>query len=622
LHGVVFDIFAEAIMTAQPLLDVHDLTVEFSTRRGIVKAVQHVNISVAKGETLGIVGESGSGKSVTSYAVMRILDRAGSIAEGSVVFSGIDVKAATENQMRDLRGREISMIFQNPRAALNPIRKVGDQIEDVLRQHVQQSQVSDRGEKAIEALEQVKIARPRERYHAYPFELSGGMCQRVVIALALACNPQLLIADEPTTGLDVTTQKAVMDLIVELTKRRNMSTILITHDLGLAAAYCDRVVVMEKGRVVETAKSADIFARPEHAYTKKLMRATPRVGVSLRDLLPEDEAAVSASPRARGEVDARSAAGEGDSPRAVLAEAAPHPNPPANSGEREKNTGGDESAKPLLLVEKLVKEYPRQGATAVLGKLFSRKPPVEVEQFRAVDGISFTVGHGESVGLVGESGCGKSTTSMMVMRLLDQTSGRILFDGEEIGAILPQAFARLPLRKSIQMVFQDPTDSLNPRFTAARAIADPIMQLGDIRGRDAMRARCEELAGLVGLPVNLLDRFPHQLSGGQKARVGIARAIALHPKLVILDEPTAALDVSVQAVVLNLLQDLKQSMGMSYLFVSHDLNVVRLLCDRVIVMRAGRIVEQGSSERVLGDPQDAYTKELLTAIPHPPLPVH
>ncbi|QHO78705.1 ABC transporter ATP-binding protein [Bradyrhizobium sp. CCBAU 051011] len=611
-------------MTAQPLLEVHDLTVEFTTRRGIVKAVQHVNISVAKGETLGIVGESGSGKSVTSYAVMRILDRAGKIAEGSVMFSGIDVKAASENEMRDLRGREISMIFQNPRAALNPIRKVGDQIEDVLRQHVQ-SAASDRGEKAIEALEQVKIARPRERYHAYPFELSGGMCQRVVIALALACNPQLLIADEPTTGLDVTTQKAVMDLIVELTKRRHMSTILITHDLGLAAAYCDRVVVMEKGRVVETAKSADIFAKPEHAYTKKLMRATPRIGVSLRDLLPEEDGAAfsAASPRARGEADAHSAAGEGLSPRVALAETAPHPDPLRASSARRDPAGGERGeAKPLLVVEKLVKEYPRQGASAVLSKLFSRKPPVQAEIFRAVDGISFTVGHGESVGLVGESGCGKSTTSMMVMRLLDQTSGRIVFDGEEIGAIMPQAFARLPLRKSIQMVFQDPTDSLNPRFTAARAMADPIMQLGDIRGRDALRARCEKLAGLVGLPVDLLDRFPHQLSGGQKARVGIARAIALHPKLVILDEPTAALDVSVQAVVLNLLQDLKQSMGMSYLFVSHDLNVVRLLCDRVIVMRAGRIVEQGSSERVLGDPKDAYTKELLTAIPHPPLPVH
>jgi peptide/nickel transport system ATP-binding protein len=572
-------------VTAQPLLEVQDLTVEFSTRRGIVKAVQHVNISVAKGETLAIVGESGSGKSVTSYAVMRILDRAGKIAEGSVMFSGIDVKAATEGQMRDLRGREVSMIFQNPRAALNPIRKVGDQIEDVLRTHVQQAQVTDRGEKAIEALEQVKIARPRERYHAYPFELSGGMCQRVVIALALACNPQLLIADEPTTGLDVTTQKAVMDLIVELTKRKAMSTILITHDLGLAAAYCDRVVVMEKGRVVETAKAADIFANPQHPYTKKLMRATPRLGVSLRDLLPEEDGAAPSEPASAAAANA-------------------------------------EGQKPLLLIEKLVKEYPRQGATATLGKLFGRKPPVEPDVFRAVDGISFSIGHGESVGLVGESGCGKSTTSMMVMRLLDQTSGLIQFDGEDIGAIAPASFARLPQRSRIQMVFQDPTDSLNPRFTAARAIVDPIMQLGDIKGRDALRARCEELATMVGLPHNLLDRFPHQLSGGQKARVGIARAIALHPKLIILDEPTAALDVSVQAVVLNLLQDLKARLGMSYLFVSHDLNVVRLLCDRVIVMRTGRIVEEGSSEKVLSDPQDDYTKELLTAIPHPPLPVH
>ncbi len=367
------------------------------------------------------------------------------------------------------------------------------------------------------------------------------MCQRVVIALALACNPQLLIADEPTTGLDVTTQKAVMDLIVELTRSRGMSTILITHDLGLAAAYCDRVVVMEKGKVVETARSADIFANPQHAYTKKLMRATPRLGVSLRDLLPEEEAAAlpSTSP----------------GPSAVMAGRDPAIHPSSKDSSPEEmdprgKRGGDGSAQPLLLVEKLIKEYPRQGATATLSKLFARKPPVEAEQFRAVDGISFSVGHGESVGLVGESGCGKSTTSMMVMRLLNQTSGRILFDGDEIGAIPPNAFARLPLRKSIQMVFQDPTDSLNPRFTAARAIVDPIMQLGDIRGRDALRARCEELAGLVGLPVNLLDRFPHQLSGGQKARVGIARAIALHPKLVILDEPTAALDVSVQAVVL------------------------------------------------------------------------
>jgi len=569
-------------MTAPTLLDVRDLTVEFMTRRGVVKAVQHVNISVAKGETVGIVGESGSGKSVTSYAVMRILDRAGKIADGAITFSGIDVRDAPEKEMRDLRGREMSMIFQSPRTALNPIRKVGDQIGDVLLQHVQ-AQPSDVKEKAIEALRKVRIARPEERYHAYPFELSGGMCQRVVIALALACQPQLLIADEPTTGLDVTTQKAVMDLVVELTRERGMSTILITHDLGLAAAYCDKVVVMEKGKVVETAASATIFKSPQHAYTRKLMRATPRIGVSLRDLLPEDM---------------------------------PVPPPPVTDPAEEKL----EDKSPLLVVSNLVKEYPRQGASGSLASFFRKKNELpEPATFRAVDGISFEIKRGESVGLVGESGCGKSTTSMMVMRLLDPTSGSVMFDGEDIGAIPAREFAKSAMRKRIQMVFQDPTESLNPRFTAMRAIADPILRMSDIKGSDAVRARCEELARQVGLPVELLDRFPHQLSGGQKARVGIARAIALSPELVILDEPTAALDVSVQAVVLNLLEDLKQKLGMSYLFVSHDLNVVRLLCDRVIVMRAGKIVEEGSAEAVMDRPKSDYTKELLAAIPHPPL---
>lgn len=562
---------------ALPLLDVRDLTVEFQTRRGIVQAVKHVNICLAKGETLGIVGESGSGKSVTSYAVMRILDRAGHIADGSLMFSNLDLRKIDESAMRDLRGREMSMIFQSPRLALNPIRKIGQQIEDVLLQHAQ----IDRdvvAEKAVEMLEQVRIARPRERYHAYPFELSGGMCQRVVIALALACRPQLLIADEPTTGLDVTTQKAVMDLVTELTRERGMSTILITHDLGLAAAYCDKVIVMEKGNVVETATSETIFRSPEHPYTRKLMRATPRPGIALRDLLPEDEA------------------------------------------KRAGATGSTavKSEVPLLKVEKLVKEYPRQGSTSSLSRLFRSGPTPEGDVFRAVDGISFEIARGESVGLVGESGCGKSTTSMMLMRLIDKTSGSITFDSEDIGSIPAKAFATLPQRKRIQMVFQDPTDSLNPRFTAARAIADPLLRLSDI-SRKELRTRIEELATQVGLPLNLLDRFPHQLSGGQKARVGIARAIALKPDLVVLDEPTAALDVSVQAVVLNLLQDLKDKLGMSYLFVSHDLNVVRLLCDRVIVMKSGQIVEQGPTERILTTPAADYTRELLTAIPHPPL---
>jgi peptide/nickel transport system ATP-binding protein len=516
---------------------------------------------------------------VTSYAVVRILDRAGKVAEGSITFSGVDLVAASEAQMRDLRGREISMIFQNPRAALNPIRKVGKQIEDVLLQHVQATRATAK-EKAIEALTKVRIARPEERYEAYPFELSGGMCQRVVIALALACQPQLLIADEPTTGLDVTTQKAVMDLIVELTRERGMSTILITHDLGLAAAYCDRVVVMEKGRVVETALAAEIFRNPQHPYTRKLMQATPRVGMSLRDLLP-------------------------DAPEAPPAEAKALATAPVE-------------AEPLMRVESLVKEYPRPETGSFLAKLMG-KGEAPKSAFRAVDGISFSVARGETLGLVGESGCGKSTTSLMITRLIDPSGGRIVFDGTDIGAIPAKQFAASPHRRRIQMVFQDPTDSLNPRFTAERAIVDPILRMGTISGRDALRARCEELARLVGLPVELIDRFPHQLSGGQKARVGIARAIALEPDLVILDEPTAALDVSVQAVVLNLLEELKGRLGMSYLFVSHDLNVVRLLCDRVIVMKTGAIIEQGTAEEVLGDPKAEYTRELLTAIPHPPL---
>ncbi|QEL21626.1 ABC transporter ATP-binding protein [Bosea sp. F3-2] len=568
-----------------PLLNVRNLTVEFATRRGTVQAVKAIDISVGKGETVAIVGESGSGKSVTSYAVVRILDRAGRVADGSIAFSGVDLVSATEAQMRDLRGREISMIFQNPRAALNPIRKVGKQIEDVLLQHVQATRATAR-EKAIEALEKVRIARAAERYDAYPFELSGGMCQRVVIALALACQPQLLIADEPTTGLDVTTQKAVMDLIVELTRERGMSTILITHDLGLAAAYCDKVVVMEKGRVVETASAAEIFRNPQHPYTRKLMQATPRIGMSLRDLLPNDQAkrAPSRPPAAPAAAKSR----------------------PASSGEA-----------PLLVVENLIKEYPRPAKGSFLAKLRGKAEP-EKPAFRAVDGIGFEVRRGETLGLVGESGCGKSTTSMMVNRLLDPTAGRIVFDGHDIGAIPAKQFAASLFRRRIQMVFQDPTDSLNPRFTAERAIVDPILRMGSIRGRAALRARCEELAQLVGLPVELIDRFPHQLSGGQKARVGIARAIALDPDLVILDEPTAALDVSVQAVVLNLLDELKQRLGMSYIFVSHDLNVVRLLCDRVIVMRGGQIIEQGTAEEVLGAPRAEYTKELLTAIPHPP----
>jgi len=531
-------------------LDVQDLSVSFNTRRGTVSAVRGVSFSLAKGETLGIVGESGSGKSVSSYAVMRILERSGRIAGGTVRFDGIDLTGLSNREMRELRGREISMVFQNPRAALNPIRRVGHQIEDVLRRHGKATRSTAR-KLAIEALRAVRINDPEKRYNAYPFELSGGMCQRVVIALALACDPRLLIADEPTTGLDVTTQKVVMDLLAELTRSRGMSSILITHDLGLAAEYCDRIVVMKDGEVVEAGRPETLFAEPKDAYTRRLIRSTPRPGAEIGDLVEPP---------------------------------LPSPARPALGA-------------PLLEVRNLRREF-GSGADKTV----------------AVDDISFTIHEGETLGLVGESGCGKSTTSSMVMRLLDPSAGEILLDGKTLTDTPAAKFARDPRRGSLQMVFQDASDSINPRFTARQAIADPIRRLT----REKPAGRVEELAGQVGLPVSLLDRFPHQLSGGQKARVGIARALASRPRLLILDEPTAALDVSIQAIVLNLLAELRAKLGVSYLFVSHDLHVVRLLCDRVVVMRQGQVVEEGAAEDIMAAPRDAYTRSLLEATPMPP----
>ncbi|MGH1352790.1 MAG: dipeptide ABC transporter ATP-binding protein [Methyloligellaceae bacterium] len=560
------------------LVNIKDLGVEFQTRDGVVTAVKDVSFSVKKGETLGIVGESGSGKSVTSYALMRILDRAGIISEGSIEFSGIDIRKASNSKMRNLRGKEMSMVFQSPRTALNPIRTVGHQIRDVLLRHGQASMWNAK-KKAIELLETVKIRDAQSRYNAYPYELSGGMCQRVVIAIALACQPRLLIADEPTTGLDVTTQKAVMDLIADLTKEREMSTILITHDLGLAAAYCDRIIVMQSGSVIETATPKDLFKNPEHAYTKKLMRATPRIDSNVRDLLPD--------------------------------------NTTVKDFPADKKVGKvKEGEKPLLKVSDLKKEFSEKKGW--FESLFVKQN--DDEKVYAVNGISFEIAKGQSIGLVGESGCGKTTTANMIMGLVQPTSGSVELDGDNLQEIFEGNFkAQSAYRRKLQMVFQDPTDSLNPRFSAARAISDPIRILGTRDERRKLKERVEEVATLVGLPLDLLSRFPHQLSGGQKARVGIARAIALSPQLLILDEPTAALDVSVQAVVLNLLVDLRAKLDMSYLFVSHDLNVVRLLCDEVIVMQNGSIVEKGTSANIMSRPEKAYTKALLDAVPQPPV---
>jgi peptide/nickel transport system ATP-binding protein len=542
----------------QPLLNIENLHVTFSTRRGPVEAVRGVSLSLAAGETLGIVGESGSGKSVTGFAVTRLLESAGRISAGRITFRDREITKMTSAGLREMHGSAMAMIFQNPRGALNPIRAIGQQIADAIMAHRKISADDARGE-ALALLRAVKIRDPEKRMAAYPHELSGGMCQRVMIAMAISSNPALLIADEPTTGLDVTTQKVVMDLLAQIAADRGMATILITHDLGLSARYCRRVVVMEQGKLVEEAEALTLFRSPQHPYTKRLVAASPTATSRVEDLVTGDENLLAALP------------------------AAPLPTPPHGTP-------------PLLEVRDLVKRF--DDGTVGL-KTFS-----------------MALAAGESVGLVGESGSGKSTTSRMICRLLDQSEGSINFNGESISHIPARDFHRAPQRKDIQIVFQDPNDSLNPRFTAFDCIAHPLMRLAGMRNGDALRARVRECAHRVGLPADLLERFPHQLSGGQKARIGIARAIACRPRLLVLDEPTAALDVSVQAVVLQLLDKLRREDGLAFLFVSHDLNVVRMMCQRTIVLRNGEIVEQGESHALFDNPQTDYTRELVDAVPN------
>ena len=535
------------------LLSVEDLRVSFSTRHGVVEALHGIGFSLDAGETLGIVGESGSGKSVTSLAVMRLLDRAGRITAGRVMFKGRDITRAGRRDLRQLRGAAMSMIFQNPRAALNPIRTVGLQIADVLRAHRAVSARAARAQ-ALELLRAVLIRDPEQRLDAYPSELSGGMCQRIMIAMAMACEPSLLIADEPTTGLDVTTQAAVMDLLAKITAERGMAMILITHDLGLAARYCGQIAVMEQGLIVERGATESLFRAPQHPYTQKLIAASPTRASKLTDLA-FGAPAVAAVPV-----------------------------------QRAPGTGA------VLDLRHVMKTFPG---------------PVH-----AVNDVSFAIPSGGSLGLVGESGSGKSTLSRLICRLLDIDAGDIIFQGESISAIPAREFHRSPFRRQVQIVFQDPHDSLNPRDTAFDSIAHPLRRLEGLRDGAALDGRVREAALRAGLPADLLDRYPHQLSGGQKARVGIARAVAPRPRLLVLDEPTAALDVSIQAVILQLLDRLRREDDIALLFVSHDLNVVRMLCDDLVVLQNGSVVEAGPSQAIFDAPQAPYTRMLLDAIPH------
>jgi peptide/nickel transport system ATP-binding protein len=579
---------------AAPLLQTEGISVGFRTRHGMVEAVRDISFSIAAGETLAIVGESGSGKSVTAYSILGILDQTGDISSGRILFDDRDLTNLTEREMRLVRGRDISIIFQDPLAALNPIRKVGHQLEDTFVEHTGCSR-KEATNRAIEMLSTVRISHPYQRYHAYPFELSGGMAQRVMIAIAMICQPRLLIADEPTTGLDVTTQRVVMDMIAGLCRSNGMSVLLISHDLGMAAQYADRIVVMKDGLVEEHNDVVSLFSKPRRTYTKRLIRATPRLDSSLDDLLVKSD----------------------DEAMRILEE--PIEALPARAVTPPPLKAASSQSTPLLEVTNLVKEYKIGREKSLINRFFnktSKNNDQNARTIRAIDGISFLIQPGESLGIVGESGCGKTTTARAVARLVGVTSGSIKFNGKPIEDISPDKFVRSPFRRDIQFVFQDPTGSLNPRFTAFRLIADPLYRIEGMRNGRALNDKVTELAIKAGLPPELLTRFPHQLSGGQKARVGIARAIALDPKLLILDEPTTALDVSVQAIVLNQLAKLRDEMGLSYLFISHNLNVVRLICQRVLVMNAGIVVEEGNVEKVLCDPRDEYTRSLIDAIPH------
>jgi peptide/nickel transport system ATP-binding protein len=575
---------------AVPLLEVDDLAVSFDIQGGRLVAVDGVSLSIRPGETLGVVGESGSGKSVMAYSLVGLLAGNGRIDRGQIRFDGRNLRGGPDEMAR-ARGRGIAFIFQNPRAALNPIRTVGDQVRDALEASGRSSR-RDSARRALELLEQVRIDRAKDRFRAFPHELSGGMCQRILIAMALAAEPKLLIADEPTTGLDVTTQKVIMDTLYELGASHGLATLLITHDVGLAARYCRRVAVMCDGKIVETGSTAEVLERSRVPYTQRLVAATPRIGRKLIDLLP---------PRERGPFVARISGGA---------------DRPAVTGD----------GVPLLDVQGLSKTFHTRRAVGMLAGAFRRRlgrvPAAEAAGLPnapyAVRDPRLTLKRGARLGIVGESGSGKTTTSRMIARLLDQTEGSIEFNGADIGAVPSAAFNRSTMRHRIQVVFQDPLGSLNPRFSAYQAILNPLRRAEPSISREMQRLRVVDAARQAGFDPMLLSRFPHQLSGGQQARVGIARALVVKPDLLILDEPTSALDVSIQALVLNQLDLLQRELNLTYILVSHDLNVIRLMCDSVFVMRFGQVVESGAVETVFQSPSHPYTRELINAVPHLP----
>ncbi|MEZ0170010.1 dipeptide ABC transporter ATP-binding protein [Microvirga sp. TS319] len=564
--------------SAEPLLSVRNLSVEFGKGSGAFRAVNDVSFDVWPGRTLAVVGESGSGKSVTSLAIMRLTDYSGGrIVGGQALLRrdgghAVDLVKASDEQLRTIRGNDIAMIFQEPMTSLNPVFTIGDQIAEALVLHEGLPR-RDAYSRAEELLKKVRLPDARRMLQSYPHQLSGGMRQRAMIAMALACNPKLLIADEPTTALDVTIQAQILDIVRDLQAEMGTAVIFITHDMGVVAEMADDVVVMWRGEKVEQAPVRDIFATPRHPYTRALLSAVPRLGSLTGQPYPKRMPVMAPDGAASKQVD--------EAPEQRTAD----------------------YTKPLLQVEKLTTRFD-------VGKsLFGRV----THRVHAVEGVSFEVYPGETLALVGESGSGKSTIGRTLQQLVAPTSGAVRFDGRDM-ASMSQA-ERRRLRQEIQYVFQDPFASLDPRRTVGYSIAEPILVHGLIKDRRTIERRVHELLEQVGLQPQHAKRYPHEFSGGQRQRVCIARALASDPKLIIADESVSALDVSIQAQIVNLLMELQEKRGLSYLFITHDMAVVEKISHRVAVMYLGQIVELGSRQAIFENPQHSYTRKLLSAVP-------